>query len=173
VQGGVDGEWSRGLEMWKHWLGLPSRYYSPYEKPSPGASGARLAPSASIRTAAGVTASINASTIANAGAGAGAFDAGASAGAGAFDGTNVIAGASAIASISAIASVSANVSTADPAAAPTKYTKREISEAVKLLRAAAARRYPNDPSAALELALEVAEEGDVRRMSIDRSIDRV
>ena len=22
-----DTEWSRGLEMWKHWLGLPSRYY--------------------------------------------------------------------------------------------------------------------------------------------------
>lgn len=105
-------EWSRGLEMWKHWLGLPSQYYGD----------ATPTPPSRFKSS---------------------------------------------------GKVAANEVAADDAAAAEStggkkvYSKEEIAEAVQILRAAAARRYPNDPETALRLALEVAEEGDAGRMLLD------
>jgi hypothetical protein len=44
------------------------------------------------------------------------------------------------------------------------YTKGEIADAVRVLREAAAKRYPDDPDRALTLALEAAEDGDAARV---------
>ena len=96
-----------GLEMWKHWLGLPSQYYA-------GESGA--APPTVAESAESARAEAEAT--------------------------------------------GSNPAVVDER----KYTKEEISEAVRVLRAAAARRFPDDPETALRLALEAAEEGDARRL---------
>lgn len=96
-----------GLEMWKHWLGLPSQYYA-------GESGA--APPTVAESAESARADAEAT--------------------------------------------GSNPAVVDER----KYTKEEISEAVRVLRAAAARRFPDDPETALRLALEAAEEGDARRL---------
>ena len=96
-----------GLEMWKHWLGLPSQYYA-------GESGA--APPTVAESAESARAEAEAT--------------------------------------------GSNPAVVDER----KYTKEEISEAVRVLRAAAARRFPDDPETALRLALDAAEEGDARRL---------
>ena len=98
---------SRGFEMWKHWLGLPSQYYAG-ESGAPPPTVAESAKSA--RAEAEATGSNP--TVVN----------------------------------------------------ERKYTKEEIAEAVRVLRAAAAKRFPDDPETALRLALEAAEEGDARRL---------
>lgn len=46
-----------------------------------------------------------------------------------------------------------------------KYTKAEIAEAVKTLRRAAFRTFPDDPETALRAALDAAEEGDAWRFA--------
>lgn len=98
---------SRGFEMWKHWLGLPSQYYA-------GESGA---PPPTVAESA------------------------------------------------ESARAEAEATGSNPTVAEErKYTKEEIAEAVRVLRAAAAKRFPDDPETALRLALEAAEEGDARRL---------
>lgn len=98
-------DWSRGLEMWKHWLGLPSRYYDGRRPDAVvgvgGASDATATPDGAVRN-----------------------------------------------------------DSPQPLSEKQRYTKAEIAEAVRVLRAAAAKRYPNDPDRALEAALEAANDGD-------------
>ena len=109
-------EWSRGLEMWKHWLGLPSRYYD-----------------------------------------------------GASDATTPMDGPS------ATATPSSSGAARDDDDAPRgpaeeqerRYTKAEIAEAVRVLRDAASKRFPDDPDRALEVALEAANDGDAARVLRD------
>lgn len=109
-----DTEWSRGLEMWKHWLGLPSRYYD-------GKGGADVASAkGQIQAATSKRPSSTASMNANA------------------------------------------MDPMETKAVP--YTKGEIADAVRVLREAAAKRYPDDPDRALTLALEAAEDGDAARV---------
>ena len=107
-----DTEWSRGLEMWKHWLGLPSRYYD-------GKGGADVA-SAKGQIQAAVKPPSESSASMNA------------------------------------------MGPMETKAVP--YTKSEIADAVRVLREAAAKRYPDDPDRALTLALEAAEDGDAARV---------
>ena len=118
-------EWSRGLEMWKHWLGLPSRYYD-----------------------------------------------------GASDATTPMDGPSATTPMdgpSATATPSSSGAARDDDDAPRgpaetqerRYTKAEIAEAVRVLRDAASKRYPDDPDRALEVALEAANDGDAARVLRD------
>ena len=91
--------------MWKHWLGLPSRYYDgrrPDAVVGVGrASDATATPDGAVRN-----------------------------------------------------------EPPQPPSEKQRYTKAEIAEAVRVLRAAAAKRYPNDPDRALEAALEAANDGD-------------
>ena len=108
-----DTEWSRGLEMWKHWLGLPSRYYD-------GKGGADVASAKGQIQAAAKPPSSTASASMNA------------------------------------------MDPMETKAVP--YTKGEIADAVRVLREAAAKRYPDDPDRALTLALEAAEDGDAARV---------
>jgi pentatricopeptide repeat protein len=104
-----DTEWSRGLEMWKHWLGLPSRYYD-----GKGASAKGQIQAATSKQPSESSASMNA------------------------------------------------MDPMETKAVP--YTKGEIADAVRVLREAAAKRYPDDPDRALTLALEAAEDGDAARV---------
>ena len=109
-------EWSRGLEMWKHWLGLPSRYYD-----------------------------------------------------GASDATTPMDGPSATATPSS-SGAARDDDDAPRGPAETqerRYTKAEIAEAVRVLRDAASKRYPDDPDRALEVALEAANDGDAARVLRD------
>mmetsp|Transcript_11048 Transcript_11048/g.42982 ORF Transcript_11048/g.42982 Transcript_11048/m.42982 type:complete len:111 (-) Transcript_11048:119-451(-) len=91
--------------MWKHWLGLPSRYYDGRRPDAVvgvgGASDATATPDGAVRN-----------------------------------------------------------DSPQPPSEKQRYTKAEIAEAVRVLRAAAAKRYPNDPDRALEAALEAANDGD-------------
>lgn len=93
--------------MWKHWLGLPSRYYDGRRSDAAvgvgGASDATATPDGDPRR---------------------------------------------------------NDPPQPPPSEKQRYTKAEIAEAVRVLRAAAAKRYPNDPDRALEAALEAANDGD-------------
>ena len=111
-----DTEWSRGLEMWKHWLGLPSRYYDGKGGADVASAKGQIQIQAAVKPPSSASASMNANAM-------------------------------------------------DPMetkAVP--YTKGEIADAVRVLREAAAKRYPDDPDRALTLALEAAEEGDAARV---------
>jgi len=101
-------EWSRGLEMWKHWLGLPSRYYDGVGE-APSAATPPTDPSATAIPANGAA---------------------------------------------------RDAPQNQPSIEKQRYTKAEIAEAVRVLRAAASKRYPDDPDRALEAALEAANDGD-------------
>ena len=107
-----DTEWSRGLEMWKHWLGLPSRYYD--GKGGADVTSAKGQIQAAVKPPSESSASMNA------------------------------------------------MGPMETKAVP--YTKSEIADAVRVLREAAAKRYPDDPDRALTLALEAAEDGDAARV---------
>jgi len=111
---------TRGFEMWKHWLGLPSRYYANGEvsEESP---------------AAPMTVAEKKETVANADA----------------------AG-------TAQTSISRTETSAEK-----KYTRAEIADAVRVLRAAASRKFPDDPETALRAALDAAGEGDAKRVAGD------
>jgi len=111
---------TRGFEMWKHWLGLPSRYYANGElsEESP---------------AAPMTVAEKKETVANADA----------------------AG-------TARTSISRTETSAEK-----KYTRAEIADAVRVLRAAASRKFPDDPETALRAALDAAGEGDAKRVAGD------
>jgi hypothetical protein len=52
-------------------------------------------------------------------------------------------------------------------AAEKKYTRAEIADAVRVLRAAASRKFPDDPETALRAALDAAGEGDAKRVAGD------
>jgi leucine-rich PPR motif-containing protein len=111
---------TRGFEMWKHWLGLPSRYYANGE-------GSEESPAAPM------TVAEKKETVANADA----------------------AG-------SAQTSISRTETSAEK-----KYTRAEIADAVRVLRAAASRKFPDDPETALRAALDAAGEGDAKRVAGD------
>ena len=118
---GADAEWSRGLEMWKHWLGLPSQYYDGRDDaPSSSSASGSLSPANAARA-------------------------------------------------SAVSDAVSDTASAAEGINPNKkhYAKEEIAAAVATLRAAAARRYPDDPQTALRVALEAAEEGNARRIEDD------
>jgi leucine-rich PPR motif-containing protein len=111
---------TRGFEMWKHWLGLPSRYYANGElsEESP---------------AAPMTVAEKKETVAN-----------------------------------ADAAGTAQTSISRPeTSAEKKYTRAEIADAVRVLRAAASRKFPDDPETALRAALDAAGEGDAKRVAGD------
>jgi len=122
---GADAEWSRGLEMWKHWLGLPSQYYDGRDDaPSSSSASGSLSPASDAVS----------DTVSD-----------------------------------AVSDTAADTASAAEGINPNKkhYAKEEIAAAVATLRAAAARRYPDDPQTALRVALEAAEEGNARRIEDD------
>lgn len=94
--------------MWKHWLGLPSRYYDGVGE-APSAATPPTVPSATATPANGAA---------------------------------------------------RDAPQDQPSIEKQRYTKAEIAEAVRVLRAAASKRYPDDPDRALEAALEAANDGD-------------
>jgi hypothetical protein len=106
--------------MWKHWLGLPSRYYANGEvsEESP---------------AAPMTVAEKKETVANA---------------------------------DAAGTAQTSISRTENAAEK-KYTRAEIADAVRVLRAAASRKFPDDPETALRAALDAAGEGDAKRVAGD------
>ena len=109
---------TRGFEMWKHWLGLPSRYYANGE-------GSEESPAAPM----------------------------------------TVAEKSAVANADAAGAARTPPRTEKPA--EKKYTRAEIAEAVRVLRAAASRKFPDDPETALRAALDAAGEGDAKRVAGD------
>jgi leucine-rich PPR motif-containing protein len=111
---------TRGFEMWKHWLGLPSRYYANGE-------GSEESPAAPM------TVAEKKETVANA---------------------------------DAAGTAQTSISRTENAAEK-KYTRAEIADAVRVLRAAASRKFPDDPETALRAALDAAGEGDAKRVAGD------
>jgi hypothetical protein len=157
-EGEID-EWSRGLEMWKHWLGLPSQYY---ENRGGGASLVAVRPAVGPAVGPAVDPAVGSDARASRGGGGGRSDVG----------NTSVGSACSIAARGDAFPVAAAASLASPAAdaaSPTSpttaatqkkiFSKEEIAEAVKTLRAAAARRYPDDPQAALRVvgAVQVLE----------------
>jgi pentatricopeptide repeat protein len=110
---------TRGFEMWKHWLGLPSRYYANGE-------GSEESPAAPM----------------------------------------TVAEKSAVANADAADAARRSVSPSETSAEK-KYTRAEIADAVRVLRAAASRKFPDDPETALRAALDAAGEGDAKRVAGD------
>jgi hypothetical protein len=55
-------------------------------------------------------------------------------------------------------------STTGKNSAEKRYTRAEIAEAVRTLRAAASKKFPGDPETALRAALDAAGEGDAGRV---------
>ena len=113
---------TRGFEMWKHWLGLPSRYYANGE-------GSEESPAAPM----------------------------------------TVAEKSAVANADAADAARTNCPYVSPTetSAEKKYTRAEIADAVRVLRAAASRKFPDDPETALRAALDAAGEGDAKRVAGD------
>jgi hypothetical protein len=62
------------------------------------------------------------------------------------------------------AEASAADSTKKTAEAEKRYTRAEIAEAVRTLRAAASKKFPGDPETALRAALDAAGDGDAGRV---------
>ena len=112
----ADGVSGGGFEMWKHWLGLPSRYYAPGED--------------STFFAANGTERANEN---------------------AFEATRMTVAES-------------RGEVVKQRDAEQKYTRAEIAEAVRVLRAAASKKFPDDPETALRAALDAAGEGDAGRV---------
>ena len=119
---GADGV-TRGMEMWKHWLGLPSRYYAPGGESLERVEGLESDDTPPVLATTESTAESFAESTAE-----GAAD-----------------------------STTAN-------SAEKKYTRAEIAEAVRTLRAAASKKFPGDPETALRAALDAAGDGDAGRV---------
>jgi hypothetical protein len=119
---GADGV-TRGMEMWKHWLGLPSRYYAPGGESLERVEGLESDDTPPVLATTESTAKSFAESTAE-----GAAD-----------------------------STTAN-------SAEKKYTRAEIAEAVRTLRAAASKKFPGDPETALRAALDAAGDGDAGRV---------
>ena len=119
---GADGV-TRGMEMWKHWLGLPSRYYAPGGESLERVEGLKSDDTPPVLATTESTAKSFAESTAE-----GAAD-----------------------------STTAN-------SAEKKYTRAEIAEAVRTLRAAASKKFPGDPETALRAALDAAGDGDAGRV---------
>ena len=119
---GADGV-TRGMEMWKHWLGLPSRYYAPGGESLERVEGLESDDTPPVSATTESTAESFAESTAE-----GAAD-----------------------------STTAN-------SAEKKYTRAEIAEAVRTLRAAASKKFPGDPETALRAALDAAGDGDAGRV---------
>jgi hypothetical protein len=114
---------TRGMEMWKHWLGLPSRYYAP--------GGESLERLESDVESDDIVAPVSATTESFA---------------------------------ESFAESTAVDSTTGKNSAEKRYTRAEIAEAVRTLRAAASKKFPGDPETALRAALDAAGEGDAGRV---------
>ena len=114
---------TRGMEMWKHWLGLPSRYYAPGGESLERVEGLESDDTPPVLATTESTAKSFAESTAE-----GAAD-----------------------------STTAN-------SAEKKYTRAEIAEAVRTLRAAASKKFPGDPETALRAALDAAGDGDAGRV---------
>ena len=119
---------TRGMEMWKHWLGLPSRYYAPGRESSLE----RLERSESDDTGDDTGAPVSATTESTAS--------------------------------QSFAESTAVDSTTGKNSAEKRYTRAEIAEAVRTLRAAASKKFPGDPETALRAALDAAGEGDAGKV---------
>ena len=109
--------------MWKHWLGLPSRYYAP--------GGESLERLESDVESDDIVAPVSATTESFA---------------------------------ESFAESTAVDSTTGKNSAEKRYTRAEIAEAVRTLRAAASKKFPGDPETALRAALDAAGEGDAGRV---------
>ena len=119
---------TRGMEMWKHWLGLPSRYYAP--------GGESLERLESDVESDDIVAPVSATT----------------------ESTASQSFAESTAESTAVDSTTGKNS------AEKRYTRAEIAEAVRTLRAAASKKFPGDPETALRAALDAAGEGDTGRV---------
>ena len=122
---GADGV-TRGMEMWKHWLGLPSRYYAPGGESLERVEGLESDDTPPVLATTESTAS---QSFAESTAESTAVD-----------------------------------STTGKNSAEKRYTRAEIAEAVRTLRAAASKKFPGDPETALRAALDAAGEGDTGRV---------
>ena len=180
-----------GLEMWKHWLGLPSQYYAGEDAPP------------TVAEAKEYAASREASASSNSGASSGAknpSDAASSDAPPPSPGNTTtpprrysredIAEAVKLLRLAA-RSAAASKFPDDPEAALEAALRaaeegdarrveeaagrmrreaeksRRVDEAVRRLRSAAASKFPDDPEAALEAALRAAEEGDARGVVVE------
>ena len=176
-----------GLEMWKHWLGLPSQYYAGEDAPP------------TVAEAKEYAASREASASSNSGASSGAknpSDAASSDAPPPSPGNTTtpprrysredIAEAVKLLRLAAErqypgdpeAALEAALSAAEAGDARRveeaagrmrreAEKSRRVDEAVRRLRSAAASKFPDDPEAALEAALRAAEEGDARGVVVE------
>jgi hypothetical protein len=127
-----------GFEMWKHWLGLPSRYYveeSGVNGPGVGGGGANTKGDAKAPL-----------TVAE----------------------NALAKRRLETSSESSESSSRSFEPFEiDTSEKKKYTRTEIARAVATLRAAASKKFPKDPESALRLALDASAGGDTKRFSAD------
>ena len=127
-----------GFEMWKHWLGLPSRYYvaeSGVNGPGVGGGGANTKGDAKAPM-----------TVAE----------------------NALVKRRLETSSESLESSSRSFEPFEiDTSKKKKYTRAEIARAVATLRAAASKKFPKDPESALRLALDASAGGDTKRFSAD------